>query len=69
MLMDTSAYEVLLANLEIIAEQCITYSSGQTIRKWLGINGINDIQYFYYQRKVSLQRGDEMYALKYVYHL
>ena len=50
--MDTSTHEVRLANWKSIVEQCAARPEGQTVKQWLGINGINEKQYYYWQRKV-----------------
>lgn len=50
--MDTNTHEVRLANWKSIVEQCAARPDGQTVKQWLGINGINEKQYYYWQRKV-----------------
>ena len=50
--MDTSTHEVRLANWKSIVEQCAARPEGQTVKQWLVINGINEKQYYYWQRKV-----------------
>ena len=50
--MDTSTHEIRLAGWKTIVEQCTARPEGQTIKQWLALNGINEKQYFYWQRKV-----------------
>ena len=58
--MDTSTHEIRLANWKTIVEQCAARPAGQTVKQWLEINGINDKQYFYWQRKVRQQMVEQM---------
>ena len=58
--MDTNTHEIRLANWKTIVEQCAARPAGQTVKQWLEINGINDKQYFYWQRKVRQQMVEQM---------
>ncbi len=50
--MDSSTHEVRLANWKAVIEQCQSRPEGQTIAQWCEQNGVNENQYYYWQRRI-----------------
>lgn len=57
--MDQITHEVRLANWKSIIEQCQTRPEGQTAKQWLREHGINEKNYYYWQRKVRQEVYDQ----------
>ena len=60
--MDQSTHEVRLASWKDIILQCHNRPAGMTARAWLAENGINEKQYYYYQRTIRSEVFEEMKA-------
>ena len=50
--MDHITHEMRLANWRQIVEQCQARPRGQNAKEWLAANGINEKQYYYWQRRI-----------------
>ncbi len=57
--MDKITHEVRLANWTRIIEQCQARPAGQSAKKWLADNGINEKQYYYWLRKLRQKACSE----------
>lgn len=50
--MDKITHEMRLANWRPIVEECHARPEGQSAKEWLAANGINEKQYYYWQRRL-----------------
>ena len=50
--MDNITHEMRIANWKPIVEQCHARPEGQTAKQWLAERGINEKQFYYWQRRI-----------------
>lgn len=58
--MDKTTHAVRLAQWKDIIHQCQSRPDGQSAASWMAENGINEKQYYYWQRRIRREAYDEM---------
>lgn len=61
--MDQITHEMRLAHWKSIISKCHARPEGQTARQWLAQQGINEKQYYYWQRRIRKEAHDQLAGL------
>ena len=61
--MDQITHEMRLAHWKSIISKCHARPEGQTARQWLAQQGINEKQYYYWQRRIRREAHDRLAGL------